>query len=64
MGKFWDAEMRAAFLRNPVRFTAMISGYVIWYVLFAVLTVLIGGILVLAGKSDAWVDWWLPQGGS
>lgn len=52
--------MRAAFLRNPVIFTAKLTGYFLWYVIFLVLTVIFGGLLLIAGKGDVWVNWWLP----
>jgi len=60
MSKFWTSETKEAFQRHPVRCTAMVTGCAIWYVLFAGLTLIFGGVLVLAGKSDNWVDWWLP----
>lgn len=60
MGKFWDARTKAIFRRHPVKCTAKVAGFVIWYVVFAVLTVLIGGLLIIAGKADKWVNWWLP----
>ncbi len=60
MGKFWDARTKAIFRRRPVQCTAMVAGYVIWYVVFAVPTVPLGGFLIIAGKEGDWVRWWLP----
>jgi len=60
MGKFWNARTKAIFRCHPVQCTAMIAGYVIWYVVFAVLTVPLGGFLIIVGKEGDWVRWWLP----
>ncbi len=60
MKKFWTEEVKAAFRRHPVKFTARLTGGVAWYGLFLVLTLLIGGALVIANKNDEWVNWWLP----
>jgi len=57
---FLDSRTKAIFRRHPLKCTAMIAGYVIWYLVFAALTVLLGGFIILAGRSDEWVDWWLP----
>ena len=60
MGKFWSARTKAIFRRHPVKCTGMIVGATIWYVAFLVLTVPFGGLLVVAGRSNDWVRWWLP----
>lgn len=60
MGKFWNSRTKAIFRRHPIKCIAMVMGCYIWYGLFAVLTLIIGGVLVLANKNDEWVDWWLP----
>jgi hypothetical protein len=60
MGKFWDARTKAIFRRQPLQCTVMIAGYVIWYAAFFVLTVPLGGFLIITGREEAWVQWWLP----
>ena len=60
MGKFLNARTKAIFRRQPVKCTAMVAGAAIWYVAFVVLTLLCGGFLIIAGKEDDWVRWWLP----
>jgi len=60
MSKFWTARTKSIFRRQPLKCTLMVAGYVIWYGMFAILTLFIGGVLVIAGKNDEWVNWWLP----
>lgn len=60
MSKFWTSRTKAIFRRYPLKCAAMVAGYAIWYGMFMILTLLIGGVLIIAGKSDDWVNWWLP----
>jgi len=60
MSKFWTPEVKAAIRRQPIVCLAIVGGYAAWYGLFIILTLLIGGVLVIANKNDEWVSWWLP----
>jgi hypothetical protein len=60
MEKFWTNDIKGVFRRHPVWFTARLSKLVLMLALFVVLTVIIGGMLILTDRENAWRNWWLP----